>query len=326
MPHDDPLASQARTLPVLDTLSLDDTTLVDELLTLKDCLRWCTTVFEQGHQGQPLYFGHGTASAWDEAAALVMGVLNLPHECAGQVADARLLRLERERIVALARLRVSTRTPLPYLLNEAWFAGLRFYVDARVLIPRSPIAELIEDGFSHWFPERDPRRVLDLCTGSGCIGIASALALPTSEVVLADISQDALAVAQSNIQRYDVGARVKAVHSDLFNGLAGERFDLIVSNPPYVDAADIAAMPAEFQHEPSLALGSGDDGLMLTRQMLAQARDHLTDDGVLIVEVGNSERHLIDAYPELPFVWLEFERGGHGVFALQAQDLDVLTR
>lgn len=325
MSHDVSLNAPSRTLPELDTLALDNATLVDELLTLKDCLRWCTSVFEQGTQGQPLYYGHGTANAWDEAAALVMGVLNIPHECAGQVADARLLRVERERIVTLARLRVTTRMPLPYLLNEAWFAGLRFHVDERVLIPRSPIAELIEDGFSHWFPERDPQRILDMCTGSGCIGIASALALPTSEVVLADISVDALAVARFNVQRYDLSTRVRVVESDLFSGLSGERFDLIVSNPPYVDAADIAAMPAEFQHEPALALGSGDDGLTLTRAMLAQARAHLTDNGVLIVEVGNSERHLIDAYPELPFVWLEFERGGHGVFALQASDLDTLS-
>ena len=313
-------------LPSLDTLQLSDHILSDALLTPRDLLRWCTSVFEQGQQGKPLYYGHGTTNAWDEAAALVMGALHLPHESASEVLDARLLRAERDHIIRLARLRIATRKPLPYLLGEAWFAGLRFNVDERVLIPRSPIAELVEDGFSSWFPERDPERVLDLCTGSGCIGLATALALPTSRVVLADISEDALDVARINRDRYDLQARVDIVKSDLFSGLKGQRFDLIVSNPPYVDADDLAAMPEEYHHEPALALGSGHDGLDLTRRMLVEARQYLTDDGILIVEVGNSERHLQEAFPELPFLWIEFERGGHGVFALQASDLELLSR
>lgn len=313
-------------LPSLDTLQLSDHIVAEALLTPRDLLRWCTSVFEQGQQGKPLYYGHGTTTAWDEAAALVMGALHLPHEAAAEILDARLLRAERDHIVRLARLRIETRKPLPYLLGEAWFAGLRFNVDERVLIPRSPIAELIEDGFSSWFPQRDPERVLDLCTGSGCIGIATALALPTSHVVLADISDDALDVARINRDRYDLQQRVEVVKSNLFSGLKGQRFDLIVSNPPYVDADDLAAMPMEYHHEPALALGSGQDGLDLTRQMLAEARQYLTDDGILIVEVGNSERHLQDAFPELPFIWIEFERGGHGVFALQASDLELLSR
>lgn len=313
-------------LPSLDTLQLSDHVLSDALLTPRDLLRWCTSVFEQGQQGKPLYYGHGTTNAWDEAAALVMGALNLPHESASEVLDARLLRAERDHIIRLARLRITTRKPLPYLLGEAWFAGVRFKVDERVLIPRSPIAELVEDGFSSWFPERDPDQVLDLCTGSGCIGIATALALPTSHVVLADISDDALEVARINRDRYDLQSRVDVVKSDLFSGLKGQRFDLIVSNPPYVDADDFVAMPEEYRHEPALALSSGQDGLDLTRRMLAEARQHLTDDGILIVEVGNSERHLQEAFPELPFLWIEFERGGHGVFALQAHDLELLSR
>ena len=313
-------------LPVLDTLQLSDHVLADALLTPRDLIRWCTSVFEQGQQGKPLYYGHGTTCAWDEAAALVMGVLHLPHDAAADVLDARLLCAERDYIIRLARMRVETRRPLPYLLGEAWFAGVRFVVDERVLIPRSPIAELIEDGFSAWFPERDPERVLDLCTGSGCIGIATALALPTSHVVLADISDDALAVARINRDRYDLQQRVEVIKSDLFSMLNGQRFNLIVSNPPYVNEADLQAMPAEYHHEPSLALGSGRDGLALTRRLLAEARQYLTDDGILIVEVGNSERHLQDAFPELPFVWIEFERGGHGVFALQARDLELLSR
>lgn len=316
----------AARLPVLDTLQLSDHVLADALLTPRDLLRWCTSVFEQGQQGKPLYYGHGTTNAWDEAAALVMGALHLPHDSATEVLDARLLRAERDHVIRLARLRIQTRQPLPYLLGEAWFAGLRFKVDERVLIPRSPIAELIEDGFTSWFPERDPERVLDMCTGSGCIGIAAALALPTSHVVLADISDDALDVARINRDRYDLQQRVDVVKSDLFSGLEGQRFDLIVSNPPYVDEADLDAMPAEYHHEPALALGSGSDGLDLTRRMLAEARQYLTDNGILIVEVGNSERHLQEAFPELPFIWIEFERGGHGVFALQACDLEQLSR
>ncbi|WP_245598891.1 50S ribosomal protein L3 N(5)-glutamine methyltransferase [Halotalea alkalilenta] len=312
-------------LAPLDPLAATDEALIEELLTLRDCLRWCASAFAHGQQGKPLYYGHGTDNAWDEAVALVLGALRLPPDSGNEVLDARLLRGERERIIALARLRVEQRLPLPYLLGEAHFAGHLFCVDARVLIPRSPIAELIEDGFSAWFPERDPASVLDLCTGCGCIGIAAALALPTSEVILADLSQDALAVARRNITRFELGGRVRAVHSDLFSALEGRRFELIVCNPPYVDARDLANMPAEFRHEPALALGSGPDGLELTRRLLREARAHLTEDGVLIAEVGNSERQLVEAFPELPFVWVEFERGGHGVFALTARDLDALS-
>lgn len=302
----------------VSTLSLDDQQLAEELVTLRDCLRWATSEF----YGQRLHFGHGTASAWDEAVALVLGALHLPWDIDPAVLDARLLGLERRRVVALVRARIETRTPLPYLLGEAFFAGHPFEVDERVLIPRSPIAELIEHDFAAWFPELPPGRVLDVGTGSGCIGIATALQLPTAEVDLVDISAEALDVAKANITRHDVGARVRAVLSDLFEGVAGQRYDLIVANPPYVDARDLAAMPAEFRHEPALALGAGDDGLDVVRRLLREARTHLNDDGVLIVEVGNSDRHLEAAFPEVPFLWLEFERGGHGVFALTARDLD----
>ncbi|MBZ9537557.1 50S ribosomal protein L3 N(5)-glutamine methyltransferase [Modicisalibacter tunisiensis] len=305
-------------LPAASTLTLPDQRLADQLLTLRDCLRWATSEFHVGR----LHFGHGTASAWDEAVALVLGALHLPWDVDPAVLDARLLDVERARIVALVRSRIETRTPLPYLLGEAFFAGYPFTVDERVLIPRSPIAELIEHDFAAWFPEQPPARVLDLCTGSGCIGIATALHLPTAEVDLADISPEALAVAKANITRHDVGARVRAVASDLFEGLAGQRYDLIVANPPYVDARDLATMPAEFRHEPALALGAGADGLDIVRRLLREAREHLTDEGVLIVEVGNSDAHLETAYPEVPFLWLEFERGGHGVFALTARELD----
>ncbi|PSJ20745.1 50S ribosomal protein L3 N(5)-glutamine methyltransferase [Halomonas sp. ND22Bw] len=301
------------------TLTLTDEALVEGLITLRDCLRWTASEFHLAG----LHYGHGTDSAWDEAVALTLGALHLPWNVDPGVQEARLLPMERARIVALVRERITSRRPLPYLLGEAFFAGLPFSVDERVLIPRSPIAELIEHGFGAWFPMEPPARVLDLCTGSGCIGLATALYLPTCEVDLADISPEALTVARQNIARHDVAERVRAVESDLFAGLEGERYDLIVSNPPYVDERDLATMPAEFGHEPGLALGAGDDGLDIVRRILREARDHLTDDGVLIVEVGNSDRHLEAAFPEVPFLWLEFERGGQGVFALTAAELDA---
>ncbi|ATJ81845.1 50S ribosomal protein L3 N(5)-glutamine methyltransferase [Halomonas beimenensis] len=301
------------------TLALDDEALVEGLITLRDCLRWTASEFHLAG----LHYGHGTDSAWDEAVALTLGALHLPWDVDPGVQEARLLPMERARIIGLVRERITSRRPLPYLLGEAFFAGVPFSVDERVLIPRSPIAELIEHGFGAWFPEEPPARVLDLCTGSGCIGIATALHLPTCEVDLADLSPEALEVARINITRHDVGDRVRAVASDLFDGLGGRRFDLIVSNPPYVDARDLATMPAEYRHEPGLALGAGRDGLDIVRRILREARDHLTDDGVLIVEVGNSDRHLEAAFPEVPFLWLEFERGGQGVFVLTAAELDA---
>ncbi|MCS2608905.1 50S ribosomal protein L3 N(5)-glutamine methyltransferase [Halomonas dongshanensis] len=312
------MSPPART-PTASTLALPDATLASELYSLRDYLRWVTSEFYLAG----LHHGHGTDSQWDEAVALCLGALHLPWNVDPAVLDARLLPVERARIVALARERIETRRPLPYLLGEAFFAGYPFDVDERVLIPRSPIAELIEDGFAAWFPDEPPARVLDLCTGSGCIGIATALHLPTCEVTLGDISQEALAVARQNITRHDVGDRVRAVASDVFDDLVGQRFDLIVSNPPYVDARDLATMPAEFRHEPALALGAGADGLDIVRRILRQARAHLNDQGWLIVEVGNSDRHLETAFPEVPFIWLDFERGGQGVFALSAADLDA---
>lgn len=301
------------------TLQLTDGEIGECLVTLRDYLRWAASEFTLAG----LFHGHGTDSPWDEAVALTLGGLHLPWNVDPAVLDARLLPMERARLVALVRERIATRRPLPYLLGEAFFAGVPFHVDERVLIPRSPIAELIEDGFAAWFGEEPPARVLDLCTGSGCIGIATALHLPTCEVDLADISAEALAVAKRNIARHDLGARVRAVLSDVFDGLGGQRYDLVVANPPYVDARDLATMPAEFRHEPTLALGAGPDGLDIVRRILREARGHLNDDGVLIVEVGNSDHHLEAAFPEVPFLWLDFERGGHGVFALTAAQLDA---
>ncbi|MBD9416624.1 50S ribosomal protein L3 N(5)-glutamine methyltransferase [Pseudomonas sp. PDM16] len=283
------------------------------LRTVRDHIRWAVSRFHAAD----LFFGHGTDNAWDDARQLVLGALHLPFETADSYLDCRLEEDEQQHVLELIRRRVEERVPTAYLLGEAWFCGLPFMVDERVLVPRSPIAELIGAGFEPWLPA-EPMRILDLCTGSGCIGIACAYAFPESEVVLGDLSFDALEVANQNIERHSLEERVYTVQGDGFEGLPGQRFDLIVSNPPYVDAEDFAEMPAEYQHEPELGLACGDDGLDLVRRMLAEAADHLTEKGVLIVEVGNSQVHVEALYPEVDFTWLEFEQGGHGVFLLAA--------
>jgi len=289
---------------------------LQNLYSVRDFLRWACSRFHE----KSLFFGHGTDNAWDEAVQLVMHALHLPAQGDQRFLDARLTEAEKHAVLDVLDRRISERVPAPYITGEAWFAGLPFRVDERVLIPRSPLGELIENGFEPWLPFV-PERILDLCTGSGCIGIACAHLFEDATVVLSDISTDALAVARDNIARHDLGDRVAAVASDLFDGLPGERFDLIISNPPYVDAGDFNTLPEEFRHEPALALASGDDGLDFTRRLLAEAADHLTPEGILIVEVGNSWPALEEAFPQLPFTWLEFERGGHGVFLLHRRDL-----
>jgi ribosomal protein L3 glutamine methyltransferase len=248
-------------------------------------------------------------------------VLQLPPNADRSVLDQELTKDQQVSIQALFKRRISERIPAPYLTGQAWFCGLPFIVDERVLIPRSPIAELIMNGFEPWC-ESEPRQVLDLCTGGGCIGIACAYAFAEAQVVLSDISSEALAVAAMNIAGHDLNDRITTVESDLFAGLENVRvFDLIVSNPPYVDAQDLASMPEEYQHEPEIALASGNDGLDFTRRLLQQACERLTDNGVLVVEVGNSSVALERAFPNVPFVWLEFAEGDSGVFLLTRQQL-----
>ncbi|TVP55476.1 MAG: 50S ribosomal protein L3 N(5)-glutamine methyltransferase [Halomonadaceae bacterium] len=286
------------------------------LHTVRDWLRYGVSRFVAGN----VYCGHGNESPWDDAVQLVMQTLNLPLVENVQFLDARLVSTEKTCLLERIERRVHDRVPVAYLTGEAWFMGLAFFVDERVLIPRSPLAEFLAVGGEPWLAERPVRRILDLCTGSGCIGIAAALQFPEAQVDLADISPEALAVAERNIARYDLQDRVRAVQSDLFDQLEGP-YDLIISNPPYVDEADLASMPAEYHHEPALGLASGPDGLDLTRRMLDQAARYLTPDGVLVVEVGNSAEALDEARDDLPFTWLEFDQGGHGVFLLNRQDL-----
>lgn len=291
---------------------------VTELHTIRDYIRWTASYFNR----EQVYFGHGSDNSWDEAVFLVLGALHLPWDTDPAALDARLTMEERTQICEIVKRRVNERIPLAYLTKEAWFAGMPFYVDERVLVPRSPIAELIEQGFSPWLCGDEVNDILDLCTGSGCIGIACAKAFPEARVDLSDISEDALAVANINIKRHHLEQRAKTIHSDLFADLpSSNRYDLIVSNPPYVDADDFSSMPPEFQHEPELGLTSGRDGLDCIRAILTKAGDYLSEYGVLVAEVGNSQVALQEAYPDVPFLWLDFEQGGHGVFVLTAAQL-----
>lgn len=289
---------------------------VDDLHTIRDFLRYTSSRFAASH----LYFGHGTDNVWDEAVQLVLRSVHLPLENNNVFLDARLVRAERELIVERIERRINERVPIAYLLGEGWFMGMPFNIDERVLVPRSPIGELLENGLQPWLGAQPVQRILDLCTGSGCIGIGAASVFDEAEVDLSDISEDALKVAASNIELHGLEGRVRAIRSDVFANIEGQ-YDVILSNPPYVDAEDMADMPDEFHHEPALGLAAGVDGLDIARRIITGAAEHLTDDGLLIVEVGNSWGALDDAYPDLPLTWLEFDNGGDGVFLITARDL-----
>ncbi|MEZ5495198.1 MAG: 50S ribosomal protein L3 N(5)-glutamine methyltransferase [Pseudomonadales bacterium] len=285
-------------------------------MTLQDWLQATAQQIERAG----VFLGHGTDNSWDEALHLTLPLLGLSFDAKPEVLQRELTAIERQKLQQAREQRIVQRIPVPYITQQAWFCGLPFYVDRRVLIPRSPLGELIEDGFYPWL-QKEPARILDLCCGSACIGIACALAFAEASVDVADISADALAVAAINIAQHSVQQRVHRVESDLFAGLQGQRYDLIVCNPPYVDAEDMSSLPDEYRHEPALALASGVDGLDFTRRLLREAREFLTEDGVLIVEVGNSAAALDLAFPAVPFTWLAFDRGGDGVFTLTAAEL-----
>jgi ribosomal protein L3 glutamine methyltransferase len=288
-----------------------------ELHTIRDMLRWAISSFNESG----LYYGHGTDSAWDEAMTLILRGLHLPHDINPQLLKANITTAERDHLQKLIERRMHDRVPVPYLIQEAWFAGMPFYVDERVLVPRSPIAELIEQEFQPWVDMNNVTNILDLCTGSGCIAIACAKAFPEAHIDASDISADALAVAKINVLRYDIDDQVHLFQADLFNGLPPKKYDLIICNPPYVDAEDMAALPLEYHHEPRLGLAAGADGLDVVKRLLQGALEYLTPTGTLIVEVGNSEFALAEHFPGVPFIWLEFQRGGGGVFLLTAQQL-----
>ncbi|PYF84874.1 [LSU ribosomal protein L3P]-glutamine N5-methyltransferase [Marinomonas alcarazii] len=292
-----------------------------DLSTIKDFIRWTFSRFQKAD----LFYGHGTDNPWDEAVHLVMGALKLPLDFDRDMLDCALTYNEKKHLLKLVQTRISKREPLPYLLGEAWFMGLPFKVTKDTLIPRSPIISLLESEFSPWL-KNYPLNILDMCTGSGCLGIAAALVFEDAEVDISDISEAALLVANENILRHQVEDRVQAIHSDMFKGLAGKRYDLIICNPPYVDADDFANAPAEFHNEPELALTSGDDGLSFTHDFLAQVAHYLQDDGILVYEVGNTEVALQAAYPDIPFMWVELEQGGNGVFILTKEQLSELLQ
>jgi ribosomal protein L3 glutamine methyltransferase len=288
-----------------------------ELATIIDFIRYGASRFSAAG----LTFGHSYDNALDESTHLVLQTLHLPHDLSPAYGQARLTSDEKAELIALFEKRISERTPVAYLTGKAWFAGLEFISDSRALVPRSPIAEMILGGFSPWLDDREVFRALDLCTGSGCIGIAMASYNADWLVDLVDISEDALALARENILYQNVSDRVRAIESDLFAGVRDERYDLIVSNPPYVTEDEFDALPAEYAHEPKLGLTAGSDGLDFALRILVEAPDLLTEDGVLVVEVGESERALVELLPEVPFSWVEFDVGQMGIFVIDRRDL-----
>ena len=298
-------------------------TALAELHTLRDWLRWATSRFNEAG----LTFGHGTDNAYDEAAWLVLHALHLPPDRIEPFLDARLTTAERQSVLDLLQQRIGRRVPAAYLTREAWLGDFRFYVDERVIVPRSYFAELLATGFAPWIDDADAvTDALDLCTGSGCLAILMAHAFPAAAIDAVDISPEALEVARRNVADYGLEDRVRLVESDVFAGLAGRRYDLIISNPPYVTAAAMAALPPEYRQEPALALTAGDDGLDVVRRILAGARQHLKPGGLLAIEVGHNRDIVEAAFPKLQATWLDTPSSEDKIFLVQAADLPEASR
>jgi len=295
---------------------------IQTLMTVRDYIRWAASRFAEAK----LFHGHGTATALDDAAALVLHSLHLPYNLSESYFSAHLTEAERHKIADLVERRISTRIPSAYLMHEAIFAGLPFYVDERVLVPRSPIAELIHEQFMPWVEPDDIVRVLDLCTGSACIAIACAYAFPDALVDAVDLSEDALEVAKINLAKHELEEQLTLYHSDLFSALPAQKYDLIVSNPPYVAITEWEQLPAEFHAEPEMGFTGGESGLDLVIKILVDAADYLSEHGILVIEVGSSAETLQEKFPDIPFYWLNFENGGDGVFLLTAEQVFAFNK
>jgi ribosomal protein L3 glutamine methyltransferase len=291
---------------------------LDELITVRDWLRWGVSRFSEAG----LAYGHGTDNGYDEAVWLALHALHLPPDRLEPFLDARLTRTERKAVFDILQARIGRRVPAAYLTHEAWLGEFRFYVDERVIVPRSFFAELLTEGFAPWVDDAEAvGDALDLCTGSACLAILMAHAFPNARIDAVDVSRDALAVARRNVDDYGLQERVRLVESDVFAGLKGRRYDLIVSNPPYVTDAAMAALPAEYRHEPALALAAGADGLDVVRRILAEAPRHLKPGGLLAVEVGHNRALVEAAFPDLPFTWLDTASSEEKLFLIHGEDL-----
>ncbi len=292
-----------------------------DLQTIRDWIRYGATQFEKAE----LFYGHGTDNAWDEALALVLHALKLDYELGEKILDCRLTEDEKKAIFSLYEIRILKHLPVPYITQKAYYGGFCFHVDERVLIPRSPILELIEKRLEPWVAPEKVRYMLDIGTGSACLSIIMAHYFPESQIDAVDIDKSVLEVARNNVTAYDLQNRIELIESDLFSALAGKTYDVIITNPPYVDADEMARLPKEYRHEPVHALASGEDGLSHIRQILSKAKHFLNPNGILIGEVGHSEAALCVAYPQINFTWLEFQRGGEGIFLLDYEQLQQIS-
>lgn len=313
------LASQeSDSIAFLNQKEIEDA--VDSLHTIRDLLRWAMSCFNEAG----INYGQGAENAFEEAMLLVLPTLHLPIEGVEGVLNTRVTRIEKLKVIQNIKQRILDRKPSAYITNKAWFCDLEFYVDERVLIPRSPIGELIQNQFSGLLPY-EPKRILDLCTGSGCLAIACAQLFPHAEIDAIDISADALQVAEVNIQRYELEMQITPILSDLFEKIKNQKYDLIISNPPYVDNLTLSQVPKEFTFEPRLGFEAGQDGLLFVNRILRQAHLHLEEEGVLICELGETSANLQEAFPEVPFHWIEKKRGGISVFAINKEALETYS-